>query len=79
MKFEVRDMIIENKVPDETADECMNITDKKTTQYQELADRLKKFLESLGERKDKETRTKEEEMQQENGRGKKNGRMEEEE
>ena len=63
MKFEVQDMIIENKVPDEIADECMNITDKKTTQYQELADRLKTFLENLGERKDKETRTKEEEMQ----------------
>lgn len=75
MKFEVQDMTVESKVPDEIADECMNITDKKTIQYQKLADRLKTCLENLGETKDKETGTKEEEMQQERFKR----RMEEEE
>ena len=65
MKYEVQEMAIVDNVEGAMVDECVSITNEKMERYQELLDQLKGCLEDLREKKEAETRKKEDGMQKE--------------
>ena len=58
MNYEVQEMVIE------IVNEWIHIMKKKMERYQEVVDRLKGYLEDLREKKEAETRKREDQMQE---------------